>query len=280
MPIQTAFRDTTDGARLFYRSLEPAEGVAVKGSIVVSHGYAEHSGRYDRLMNALAEAGYASIAPDHRGHGRSAATLGLVDNFDALVADLARYREMLASKHEDKPVFMLGHSMGGMATLLHVIRHAPKVSGAVVIAPAIEVPDDIPDIMIKISKVLGRLTPKLPVQPFYDPTGLSTRLDIQQATQVDPLFYRGKIRARTGAELYDAMVDTNATMGRIEAPLLLLHGDEDALVKPHVSETVFGAVRSSDKTRKVFPGRHEILNERCEDEVIATIIEWLDAHAS
>ncbi len=274
MPIQQGFTDSRDGTRLFYRDLTP-EG-EVKASAVISHGYAEHGGRYERLMRALAKAGYASFTPDHRGHGRSATTMGLVDSFDALVADLSLYREKAAQKHPGRPVFLVGHSMGGMATLHHVVRHAPAIAGAVVIAPAIEVPDDIPKIMISISKVLSRLVPKLAVQPFFNPAHLTSRPDVQQAVLTDPLFYRGKIRARTGAELYRAMVDINATMSRIESPLLLLHGDDDSIVKPRTSETVFAAAKSSDKARKTFPGRHEILNEACELEVIETIVAWLD----
>lgn len=279
MPIEHATLDAEDGARLHYRSLSPA--AEPKGGVLISHGYAEHGGRYEGLMQALAAAGYASIAPDHRGHGMTASVLGLVDSFDALVADLSHYRERLAITHPGRPIFMIGHSMGGMATLLHIIRHAPQLEGAVLIAPAIEVPDDIPGFMITVSKVLSRLTPKLAVQPFFDPTALSTLPEVQQAVITDPLFYRGKIRARTGAELYAAMVDVNATMGRVEVPLRLLHGEEDSLVKPRVSETVMSGVRSSEKSRRVFPkARHEILHEACEQEVLADIIEWLDGRVA
>lgn len=276
--LRQTFLDASDGARLFYRSLEP--GGEVAGSVVIAHGYAEHGGRYQRLMRALARAGYASLAPDHRGHGRTATTLGLVESFDALVRDLGGYVELAKTSHPGKPVFLLGHSMGGMATLLQVIRHAPAIHGAIVIAPGIEVPEDIPKLMIRIAKLLGRLTPKLAVQPFYDPTKLSTRPEVQRETMADPLFYRGRIRARTGDEIYRAMVDVNECLQRFEAPLLLLHGDDDELVRPRASETVLAKVGSSDKTRRTFPGaRHEILNETCEDDVVATIVKWLDDHA-
>lgn len=279
MPIEQAFVTAEDGARLFYRALDPPEGTEVKAAVVICHGYAEHSGRYERLMEALAAAGYASIAMDHRGHGRSASLLGLVSNFDAIVADVTRYRTLAAERHDGKPIFLIGHSMGGMTVMLHIIRHAQTLEGAVLIAPAIEVPDNIPDIMIKLSKVLGKVTPRLGVQPFFNAEDLSTKRDVQEAAKTDPLFYRGRIRARTGAQLYDAMVDVNATMGSISVPLLLLHGADDTVAKPHVSEQIYAAVASTDKTRKVFPGvRHEILNDTSEDEVVATIVEWLDGH--
>lgn len=277
MTIKTDTMRATDGTNIFYRSLLP-EG-APKAAAVISHGYAEHGGRYENLMKGLAAAGIASVTPDHRGHGKSAKVLGFIDSFDALVDDLALSRAAASELAPGKPVFMVSHSMGSMATLLYLSRHGADVPGAVVIGPAIEVPDDIPSFMISISKVLSKLTPKLGVQPFFDVTQLSARLDIQQSVLADPLFYRGKIRARTGAQLYDAMVATNQEIASIEVPMLLLHGGQDSIVKPRTSETVLAAIKSSDKTREVFENaRHEILNEPCEEAVIARIAEWLEAH--
>jgi len=276
--IQEAYVAAADGQQLFYRLVVPEGGV--RGAVIVSHGYAEHSGRYLHVLEALAAAGFGALAMDHRGHGRSARTLGLVESFDAVVEDVSVFRRLAAERFPDRPLFLLGHSMGGMVTLLHIIRYAPDLAGAVVIGTAIEVPENIPPLVIKLAKLLGRVVPKLALQPFYDPTKLTSRVDIQEATRTDPLFYRGKIRARTGAVIHGAMLETRARLREVTVPLLVIHGAADPLVNRRTSEDVYAGVSSEDKTLEMYDGAlHEVLNETCADRALALITSWLAEHS-
>ena len=102
-----------DGTSLSFRSLSPKKTKAVA---ILLHGYAEHGGRYEDMMTALAARGIASYAPDHRGHGQTADVLGYVDDLDAIISDVLLLRTRAEKEHPKSPVFVLGHSMGGSSS--------------------------------------------------------------------------------------------------------------------------------------------------------------------
>jgi len=275
--IRTDYFQASDGEKLFYHYVAP-EGEP-RAQVLVAHGYAEHSGRYRHVLTALADAGFAALAPDHRGHGQSAKLLGFVPRVDRVVADLGELRSFMRERFGSGPSFLLGHSMGALLSLLLLQRDPADTAGAVLIGSAILVPPNIPGFMVKIAKLLSKLTPRLAVQPFYDPQTLSRREEVQQESLTDPLFYRGKMRARTGAELHAAMLEVCAELNRVHVPLLVLHGGADTLVVLGASELVMSDASSEDKRLEVFEkARHEVLNEPERDEALAMITTWLGEH--
>jgi alpha-beta hydrolase superfamily lysophospholipase len=60
-----------------------------KGVVLVTHGYAEHCGRYRELANVIVREGWAALSYDVRGHGQSPGVRGFIERFDAYLTDLA-----------------------------------------------------------------------------------------------------------------------------------------------------------------------------------------------
>ena len=263
-----------DGTSVFYRALSPKKTTAVA---ILLHGYAEHGGRYEEMMSALAARGIATYAPDHRGHGQTADVLGYVDDLDAIVSDVLLLRSLAEKEHANKPVFVLGHSMGGMLTLIHAHRYPANLAGIIVCGAGILVPANIPPVMVKLSIFLGRVLPKLPVQPFFEPQKLSRRPEVREAVKVDPLFYRGKIRARTGSEILYGMKSARAALPELTLPALVLQGGKDAVIEPRVSDYIMEKLASTAKTFHIFPeALHEVFQEPEREEAFELVAQWIN----
>jgi len=126
--------DASDHSRLFVNAWAP-DGQA-RAVVMLSHGMAEHSGRYERLAEALTQAGFALYAHDQRGHGRTASE-GLLghygdrDGWSNVVGDLATLNASIAQKHPEVPVFLLGHSMGSYVAQAYLMHHSASLQGAI-----------------------------------------------------------------------------------------------------------------------------------------------------
>jgi len=266
-----------DGRSLFYRSQVPARPAGV---VLLLHGYAEHSGRYEGVMERLSEAGFAVYAPDHRGFGRSARPGALADleSLEAVIHDNSSLIAVTRRVQPEVPLFLLGHSMGGMLALLFALRHPKGIAGLVTSGAAVEIPEYISPLLLRVSGLLSRLMPRLPAQPF-DYRKVSRDPQVIQAMEQDPLYYKGKMRARTGYQQLLGIREVTSGLQRIRLPLLLLHGADDRTIAAKTSELIFNAVSSAEKTLKIWPGlRHEILNEPERQEVLAVILDWLRRH--
>ena len=267
----------TGGRSLFYRFRVPPQPAGVA---LLLHGYPEHSGRYEWVMERLAEAGFAVYAPDHHGFGRSARSGTLADlvSLENTVEDIGRLILVLRQALPAAPLFLLGQSMGGMLALLFALRHPEGLRGVVTSGAAVEIPEYISPLLLRVSGLLNRLLPLLPVQPF-DYTQVSRDPRVIQAMEEDPLYYKGKIRARTGYQQLLGIREVSSGLSKLQLPLLLLHGGEDRTIAPKTSERIFNGASSADKTLKIFPGlRHEILNEPERQQVLAMILDWLRRH--
>ena len=277
--VHRLYSTAPDGHAIFHHFMRPDE--APQALVLVAHGYSEHSGRYLHVLRALAEAGFAAVAPDHRGHGRSARLLGFVERFEPILEDLRQVRQEALERIGQVPVFILGHSMGGLVTVRYVQRYPEDVLGAVTVGAAVLPPPDVPGYMVKVARLLGALTPRLPIQSFFNPEKASRVPAVQHELRTDPLVYRGRIRARTGAEVLQAMNDARDGFGAIRTPMLLIHGAADALVLPSDSEQILAGVASEDKRLELVPSAyHEVLHEPEGPETLAGIIQWIREHVT
>jgi alpha-beta hydrolase superfamily lysophospholipase len=128
--------------------------------------------------------------------------------------------------------------------------------------------------------LLSRLLPLLPAQDF-DWMQVSRDPQVIQAMREDPLYYKGKLRARCGYQQLLGIREVTAGLSRLRLPILLLHGREDRIIASKTSEMIFNAVSSPDKTLKIFPGLwHEVLNEPEKLEVLAVLLDWLRRHVA
>ena len=265
----------SDCTQLFAQSWLPADEPS--RIVVISHGLAEHSGRYDGFARGLAGRGFAVHALDHRGHGRSPGRRANIERFDTVVEDLAALVADAARQHPGVPLTLLGHSMGGAIALACALRHPERLHDLVLSAPALGADPAVPTLQVRLVRLLSRWLPdvgalKLPLE------AISRDPEVIQAYKDDPMVYCGAIPARTLAELFDAMSTFPGTVGALRLPVLVLHGTGDTLVALEHCLPVYDRIGSQDKTVITYEGLfHEVLNEPERERVVADLLAWLDA---
>src|SRR5690606_25099386 len=126
------------GGRIFWRAWLPE--ASARAVIVLVHGVAEHSGRYEDVGETLAGAGYAVCALDHIGHGRSGGHPANLDSIDGAADNVEQLRVIAQQQHPDIPAFLLGHSMGSLIVLYLATRAPIDVAGIIVSAPPLDIP--------------------------------------------------------------------------------------------------------------------------------------------
>jgi len=268
---------TDDGLHLFTRSWPSSSPRAV---VALVHGYAEHSGRYDHVARSFTGHGATVHAYDQRGHGHSDGRRAYVASFERYLDDLDRFLDHVRAQTPDVPLFLFGHSMGGLVVLKYVLDRNPSPRGLLLSAPAIQINPDLAPLVRRIAQFIGRWFPTLPTT--RSPQGAISRdPDIVAEAQNDPLNYHGRVLARTGAEMLRAGRDVQTNLSALDDPFLVIHGTADRLASPSWSQRLYEQAVSDDKTIHLYEGLyHETFNEPEQDEVLHDLGTWLDAHVS
>jgi len=263
-------------AAIYYQSWQP-EGEA-KAVLLIVHGLAEHSGRYKNVVDHFVPLGYAVYGIDHVGHGKSSGTRVYVCRFWEYTQTLKTYFDMVRRWQPDKPIFLMGHSMGGLIGAVYLLDHQAELSGAILSGPAIKPHGSVSSAFVFVGEVISALMPKMGVI-LLEAEGVSRDPAVVQAYVNDPLVCRGKVTARLSTELARAMRRVAAEAANIRVPILVLQGSADRLVDPKGAQMLYGAVSSTDKSIKVYEGLyHEVYNEPEHDRVLGDVEAWLEAH--
>jgi acylglycerol lipase len=245
--------------------------------VLIVHGIGEHGGRYMNVVNHLAPRGHALYAVDHIGHGKSGGTREYVERFEDYVDTLKIFFDMIRGWQPDRPIFMLGHSLGGLIATVYLLDHQGGLAGAVISGPAVKVPDNISPVTVALGKLLSAVMPRFGLVGL-SADGVSRDPAVVRAYVQDPLVYTGKTPARSAAEMLKAMQRVEAEAARITLPILILQGSEDKLVDPSGAQMLYDKVGSTDKTYKLYEGLyHEVHNEPEHDQVLGDVGAWLEA---
>jgi alpha-beta hydrolase superfamily lysophospholipase len=246
--------------------------------LIIVHGLAEHSGRYMNVVNHFVPAGYAVCGIDHIGHGKSDGERVYVDRFQDYTTTLTKYVDMIRGWQSDKPIFMVGHSMGGLIGAAYLLEHQHELSGAVFSGPGIKVPDNISPSVIFMGKILSKILPKAGILQL-DSKGVSRDPAVVDAYVKDPLVYSGKVTARLGAEMLKTMQDVTNNAAQIKLPLTIVQGSDDSLVDPGGAQLLYDSVSSKDKSIKIYEGfYHEVFNDPEHEQVLNDVQKWIEAH--
>lgn len=261
------------GAEIFWQAWLPdGEADAV---VAIAHGAAEHGGRYAWVAGELAGRGHAVYALDHRGHGRSTGQRALVDRLDRAAADVQALVALAGDAHPDVPVFLLGHSMGGLIALAHADRHQRELAGLVLSSPLAVL--EAGGAARAAVRALSRWAPRLPIVAI-DAATVSRDPEVVRAYERDPLNHRGRLPARTVGELAAAVGALPGRLPELRLPVLVLRGSADRLVDPAGGELVAERAGSDDCTLLSYDGLyHELLNEPERDRVLADVAGWIAA---
>ncbi|PTA69038.1 alpha/beta hydrolase [Deinococcus arcticus] len=261
----------------------PVEGYVwpaqtARGAVLLAHGFGEYAGRYvaryHALIPTLVGAGFTVYAYDQRGHGRSGGRRAVVDLFQ-LVEDHFKAREALRGL--SAPLFLLGHSMGGLVTAASVARDPRGVAGVVLTSPALLVGENERPWLKRLAPVVARVAPGLKTAAL--PTGGLSRLpDEVAAYEADETMYHGAVPALTGASMLRLSQSLWPHYPRWQVPTLVLHGSEDQLTDPRGSQRFIQALGAQDKTLHHEPGGyHELLNDEPREDIRRLIVAWLQA---
>lgn len=274
---EESYFEGADDRRLFERRWRPGSPHATtRASLVIVHGYAEHSGRYAYVGERIAAHGYDVRAYDLRGHGHSDGRRTYVRSFNEHLRDLDAVLARVAAEGRAQPAFLLGHSMGGGIVALAATIRPPDVRGIILSGAALPAGNGRRSIVQRIIRAVGRVLPRLPLIKLKA-ADVSRDAEVVALYESDPLNYRGRMSAGLLAAMMRASGTIDSRASRIQTPLLILHGGEDALTSVGGSRRLYERASSADKTLRVYDGLyHEILNEPERDQVIADIVAWMD----
>jgi len=266
-----------DGTRLTtYRWAGPHQGV--RGRVHVIHGLGEHAGRYEALAQTMVTQGFEVWAHDHRGHGRSGGTRGVLPHTAALIDDAAWVlRQLQAANGDGLPCVVLGHSMGGLVAAALVARSTERVDGLVLSSPALALALSWPQ--QRLLAFMHRWAPDVTISNGLHPELLSHDPAVVAAYLNDP-WVHGRVSARLIYGMLDNAPGVFSAAAQWRIPTLLMFAGDDALVDPEGSRRWARAAPASVLQAQEFPGLyHEIFNETPElaAPVWASLSDWLRA---
>jgi alpha-beta hydrolase superfamily lysophospholipase len=246
--------------------------------VVVSHGLAEHGGRYAPLAVRLVGRGYAVYVLDHRGHGRSSGPRANIDRFSYLVSDFGAFVGRAQREHPDASMFVLGHSMGGAVALACALRSHSGPKGLVLSAPALAPGQAVPSLKATVLRLLSRFSPNTGALTL-PAAAISRDPAVVRAYEADPLVYRGAVPARTLVELLDAMAAFPDAAPKLKLPVFVQHGTADSLVPLAATRPVYERLGTPKlRTVRIYDRLyHEVYNEPERERVLEDLEAWLES---
>ena len=275
MEHREGFFSGTGKGRVYYQGWLPAE--KPRASLIVVHGLAEHGGRYMNLVNRFVPSGYAVYAIDQPGHGKSDGPRTFIRQFQDYTATLRAFTAMVSEWQAKRPLFLVGHSMGGLIGALYLIEDARPLTGAVISGPLVRTYETVSPALVAMIKALSALIPRFRLVAL-DATYVSRDPAVVRAYVEDPLVYRGKTTARLAAEIARTMERVTAEARRITLPILIVQAGADRLVHPDGARALHETAGSRDKTIRVYDGLyHEVFNEPEHRVVLEDVKSWIEA---
>jgi acylglycerol lipase len=263
-------------ACIYYQGWLPEE--EVKAVLFIVHGLGEHSGRYMNVVNHFVPLGYAVYGLDHLGHGKSEGGREEVQRFEDYTDPLTPYYNMVKGWQVGKPIFILGHSLGGLITTYYLLDNQEKFKGAIISAPAIKISESISSMTMTMGKILSVLAPKAGLLAL-DASMISRDPEVVKTYVNDPLVFHGKTPARLASEGLKAMLRVKAEVSKISLPFIAVQGSQDKLVDPGGAQMLYDGAGSKDKTIKIYEGfYHEVFNEPERATVLKDVETWLAEH--
>lgn len=262
------------GLKIFTRSWQPA--AAPRGVVVIVHGFNSHSGQYLWVADQLASNGLAVYALDLRGRGRSEGERYYVEQMKDYTDDVDTLVQTAKSENPGLPVFLLGHSAGGVISCNYVLDHAGQIDGLICESFAYELP--VPDIVLSFLKGLSYITHHTHVFSLNN-KDFSRDGAVVESMNEDILIKGESQPAQTARVLVDGARRLTDEFQNMTLPVLILHGTEDKATSPDGSRHFYEKAGSADKTLKLYEGHfHDLLNDVDKEIVMADIQNWIDAH--
>jgi acylglycerol lipase len=259
------------GAKLFIRSWRPA--TTPRAVVAICHGFNSHSGYYLWVADQLVASGFAVYALDLRGRGKSEGERFYVDRIGEYEDDLAELIRLAKSREPGLPLYLLGHSAGGVTACIYALDYQEELAGLICESFAFQVPA--PDFALAVLKGISHIAPHAHVLKLKN-EDFSRDAKVVAAMNADPLIADENQPSQTVAALVHADERLKKEFGAITLPLLILHGTADKAARPSGSQTFHDAAGSKDKTLKLYDGGyHDPLNDIIREQVMSDIKAWI-----
>jgi len=260
------------GLKIFTRAWETES--APRGVVVIVHGFNSHSGQYFWVADQLVKNGLAVYALDLRGRGRSEGERYFVEKIEDYTDDVETLVLQAKSENPGLPVFVLGHSAGGVTSCIYALEHQSEIDGLICESFAYELP--VPDIVLSFLKGLSYITPHTHVFTLHNK---DFSRDPKTVEEMDnDILIKGESQpAQTGKVLINAAERLTEEFPKITLPVFIIHGTEDKATKPSGSRHFYEQAGSTDKTLKLYEGHyHDMLNDFDKEIVMNDIVQWID----
>ena len=260
--------------QLYYQCWLP-RGTA-RAVVILVHGFSDHCGRYENLVDGLVRHRIAAYSYDLRGHGQSSGTRGYVQHFDNYRQDTRAFVDLVAKQHPGLPLFLYGHSMGGLIALDQALRYPERLNGVIASAPLLGNPP-VATVKLIASRLLSKIWPSFSVPAGLDSGAISRDDTVVKAYQEDPLIH-GRGTARLATELEEAIAQVQANAQHLKLPFFIYFGNADRLINPEDCLRFYNNVGSADKTITIYEGGyHENHNDIHRERVAIEVAQWVEA---
>ena len=264
---------SADGVSIFIRSWQPTG--SSRAIVAMVPGFNSHSGYFKWVGEQFAANGLAAYAVDLRGRGKSEGERFYVNNISEYISDVDLMVQTAKSRQPGLPLFLLGHSAGGVISCVYTLEHQEELTGLICESFAFQVPA--PDLALQAFKGLSHLAPhahlfKLKNEHFSrDP-------EVVKAMNEDPLIANESQSVEMVAEMVRADERLKREFPLIKLPVFIIHGTSDNVTKYAGSQFFYDTAGSKDKTLGLYEGHyHDLLNDLGKEMVMNDIQDWLDA---
>jgi acylglycerol lipase len=261
------------GLKIVTKSWRPAG--TPRAVMVLIHGFYAHSGYMEWPAEQFAARGLAAYALDLRGRGESEGERFYVEDFSDYLADVHSLVSQARSENPGLPIYVLGHSAGGVIASSYVFEHQKDISGLVCESFAFDV--GLPHLVQLALQGVSHLAPHLHVFSLNNNDFSRDPAAVERMNN-DPLIAKESQPAETASEMLKAAARLKENMPTFTVPVLIIHGTADKATRLAGSQYFYDHAGASDKTLKLYEDHfHDLLNDVDREKVMADIQAWLDA---
>lgn len=252
------------------------EAKNAKAVIVIVHGAFEHSGRYDWVVEQLISHDYHVVYGDLPGQGENIPTKrGHIRSFQQYLDTVKTW--VNHAKSYELPIFLFGHSMGGLISIRFVQTMNIPLDGVILSSPAVGITSGPNKVLRAIASLVNPIYPSLRVKTGIKSSVATRNEEFVAKDEDDPLFLR-KVSIRWFLEFQKAAEKANKDVNNYKnIPTLMLQSGVDHLVDKDVGINWFNKIKVNEKSIHVYDELyHELLNEPEREEVMREIVQFIE----
>ena len=242
--------------------------------IALIHGMGEHSGRYRSFAEFFTDKGFAVVAYDHLGHGKSEGKKGHIVHYNQLLKRIDELLERIKLTFKGKPIILWGHSMGGNVVLNYVLKKPSGIKGVVASSPYLRLAFDPPAYKIKLARLMVNLYPGLTQSTGLDPSHISRDTSVVRAYEKDRLVHN-RISASFFINVFNAGYYAIKHANELKIPTLVMHGTGDKITSFAASQEFVDKANIMAEIKLWEDLYHEIHNEPERELVLGYAADWI-----